>query len=57
MKCSIGLDISSPFYGYSKYGSWCHNYGLHYSKQGDTITTDHDLEFSNCSIKRSNGKK
>lgn len=54
---SIGLDISSPIYGYSKYGSGWHNYGLHYSKQGDTITTDHDLEFSNCSIKRSNGKK
>lgn len=54
---SIGLDISSPIYGYSKYGSWCHNYGLHYSKQGDTITTDHDLEFSNFSSKGSNGEK
>lgn len=47
----FGLDISSPIYGYSKYGSSAHNYGFHCSKQKDIITTDSDFEFTSYCLK------
>lgn len=47
----FGLDISSPIYGYSKYGGTMHNYGFHCSKQKDIITTDSDFEFTSYCLK------
>lgn len=39
----FGLDISSPIYGYSKYGGTMHDYGLQISRQFKSFPLDLDI--------------
>lgn len=39
----FGLDISSPIYGYSKYGGTMHDYGLQISRQFKSFPLDFDI--------------